>query len=253
MKKLLKKIFPRKLDSIEIIGLPDGCRLYCIGDIHGRLDLLQQVHQKIIEHADGYAGNKWVVYIGDYVDRGPHSKQVVDYLLENPLSKFKSVYLLGNHEQTLLQFIYGNNIGLAFDWFRFGGIATLQSYGVTLNGIPTIKNIDGLRAEFRDKCPDQHKLFYQNLQLSFELGGYYFVHAGVKPRVAFDKQNPDDLLWIREEFINSKFFHGKIVIHGHTVTEQPDVRPNRIGVDTGAYASGILTCAVFEGLEFDFI
>lgn len=253
LKKLLNNLFIKKIIEPEFIGLPDNCRLYCIGDIHGRLDLLKQLHCKILEHSNDFSGTKYVVYLGDYIDRGPHSKQVVDYLLENYFEGFEVVYLLGNHEQVLLQFMYTDSLLVAHDWFRFGGIATLQSYGIAINGIPTIKDIEKYRSDFNDKCSQQHKSFYQKLQLSFTLGGYYFVHAGIKPKVALDKQKPEDLLWIRDEFINSKINHPKVVVHGHTVTDQPDIRPNRIGLDTGAYLSGILSCAVFEGLGFDFL
>lgn len=253
LKELFKNLFRKKVVKLEQSDFPDHCRLYCIGDIHGRLDLLQQVHQKIHIHATDFIGRKLVVYLGDYVDRGPHSKQVVDYLLTNPLPEFESIYLLGNHEQSLLQFLYSNHVALAHDWFRFGGIATLQSYGVALNGIPTAKDIDRLRCELSDKCPEEHKIFYQKLLISFELGHYFFVHAGVKPKVDLKNQNHEDLLWIRDEFINSKTDHGKIIVHGHTVTDKPDIKFNRIGLDTGAYITNNLTCAVFDKVGFDFI
>lgn len=226
--------------------MPEGVRVYCIGDIHGRLDLLQTVHAKVLTDARSFQGKKYLVYLGDYIDRGPHSKQVVDYLLESPLADFQSVYLLGNHEQSILQFLYGADPGPAHDWFRFGGIATLQSYGVTVKGIPTHKDIDAIRTELNQKCPLSHKHFYQTLLPSFELGAYFFVHAGIRPKVALNKQNPDDLLWIREEFLSSQRNHGKVIVHGHSVSEQPEILPNRIGLDTGAYASNLLTCAVFE-------
>lgn len=247
MKALLKKLLKPKFANESLKGLSAHQRVYCIGDIHGRLDLIQDVHVAIMKHAAGFKGQIYAVYLGDYIDRGPQSKQVVDFLLTSPLEGVTSVHLLGNHEQTLLQFMYGHDIGLAHDWFRFGGIATLQSYGVALTGIPTSKDIDRLRAELSDKCPTSHKQFYHALKINFELDGYYFVHAGIKPKVALDEQNPEDMLWIREEFLTSSRHHGKVVVHGHSVTEKPEILSNRIGLDTGAYSSNLLTCAVFEG------
>ena len=250
MKSLINKLLKRhtKTDSLRK-GLSDGVRVYCIGDIHGRLDLLNDVHAKIANHLAGYIGKIYVVYLGDYVDRGPHSMQVVDCLINSPLKDVTKVYLLGNHEQTLLQFMYGSDIGLAHEWFRFGGLATLQSYGVTLKGIPTNKEIDDIRTDLNEKCPMTHKQFYQTLVTHFELDNYYFVHAGVKPKVKLAKQNVEDLLWIREEFLNSTRQHGKVIVHGHSVSEAPEILSNRIGLDTGAYASNHLTCAVFQGTD----
>ena len=248
MKALIKKFLNRKSNiAASLSGLSAGVRVYCIGDIHGRLDLLTAVHEKIKAHKAESTDKIYVVYLGDYVDRGPQSMQVVDYLINSPLDNVQNIYLLGNHEQTLLQFLYGSADMIAHDWFRFGGLATLQSYGITLKGIPTHKDIDGLRTEFSEQCPFSHKQFYQTLLDYFELDNYYFVHAGIKPKVKLSKQSVDDLLWIREEFLNSTRQHGKIIVHGHSVSEAPEILPNRIGLDTGAYASNILTCAVFQG------
>ena len=253
MRARLKRLFKQSPTEPALKGLPDKHRIYAIGDIHGRLDLLQVVHQKIFQHAQAYQGTKIVVYLGDYVDRGPHSMQVVDYLLANSLPDFKTVYLLGNHEQVLLQFLEGHSLALAHDWFGFGGLATLQSYGVTLRGIPTQKDLPRLQAEFAEKCPVTHRQFYQTLALSFELGGYFFVHAGIKPKLPLTKQIADDMLWIRDEFLSSRRQFEKIIVHGHSVTEFPEIKSNRIGLDTGAYASGLLTCAVFEGERVDIL
>lgn len=254
MKTLISKLFGQtSKDTDHNPALDIGVRIYCIGDIHGRLDLLQEVHAKINAHKVGYSGTCCVVYLGDYIDRGPHSKQVVDYLIDSPLSESQSVFLLGNHEQSILQFMYGSDLGFAHEWFRFGGIATLQSYEVGIKGIPTNKDIDAIRNELNAKCPLRHKQFFHTLELSFEIGPYYFVHAGVKPKVTLNKQSSEDLLWIREEFLDSTRNHGKIIVHGHTVTEKPEILANRIGLDTGAYASNNLTCAVFESDRITFL
>ena len=250
LKSLLNKLLNRYTKKVSLAaGLSEGVRVYCIGDIHGRLDLLNDAHSKITTHLTDYAGQSYVVYLGDYIDRGPHSMQVVDCLINTPLTNAIAVYLLGNHEQIMLQFMYNADMGLAHEWFRFGGLATLQSYGVTLKGIPTNKDIDDIRADLNEKCPLSHKQFYQTLVTHFELDGYYFVHAGIKPKVKLAKQNVDDLLWIREEFLSSTRQHGKVIVHGHSVSEVPEILPNRVGLDTGAYASNILTCAVFEGSD----
>ncbi len=233
--------------------MPENYRLYCIGDIHGRLDLLQEVHEKIATDAIDFNGSKVLVYLGDYVDRGIQSKQVVDCLLVDNFPEFEKVFLLGNHEQVLLQFLLGNDPAIAHDWFKFGGLSTLSSYGVNVRGIPTTKDLERLRTEFSAKLPAAHVDFFAGLTLSYEIGGYFFVHAGIKPNVKLNRQRSEDLLWIREEFLESDLFHGKVVVHGHTVTEEPEIRHNRIGLDTGAYASGRLTCAVFENVSCQFL
>ncbi len=253
MIKRLKKLLQRPVAELAFKGLPEKHRIYAVGDIHGRLDLLQLVHEKIGKHAQAYQGTKIVVYLGDYVDRGPHSMQVIDYLLANSLPDFDCVYLLGNHEQVLLQFLEGYSLDLAHDWFGFGGLATLQSYGVSLRGIPTPKDLPRIQAEFVENCPVAHRHFFQKLVLNFELGGYFFVHAGIKPKLPLTKQTADDMLWIRDEFLNSHRQFERIIVHGHSVTEFPEIKSNRIGLDTGAYASGRLTCAVFEGVRVDFL
>ena len=253
LKSFLKKLLNSKPHEPVPVGLPVGHRLYCVGDIHGRLDLLEEVHQKIALDALAFDGKKLLVYLGDYIDRGIHSKQVVDSLLATNFPDFETIFLLGNHEQVLLQFLLSQDDSIAHDWFRFGGLSTLVSYGVNVRGIPTSKELAGLRAELREKLPAAHLDFFRRLALNYEIGGYLFVHAGIKPKVKLHLQRPEDLLWIREEFLNSDVFHGKVIVHGHSVTDDPEIRHNRIGIDTGAYASGRLTCAVFEDINCRFL
>ena len=249
MKSFFKKIlYPRQSEPLPA-GLPKNHRLYCIGDIHGRLDLLLEVHRKIAFDAADFNGIKILVYLGDYIDRGMHSRQVIDCLLENNFPGFEKVFLLGNHEQVMLQFLLSTDASVAHDWFRFGGLSTLASYGVKVCGIPTSKDLAGLRAELREKLPATHVEFFERLVLYYEIGGYFFVHAGIRPKIKLHLQHAEDMLWIREEFLNSDVFHGKVIVHGHSVTDEPEIRHNRIGLDTGAYASGKLTCAVFEGIS----
>jgi len=253
VKTLLKKLFKSKTPAPALVGLPENHRLYCIGDIHGRLDLLTETHQKIAKDAAQFNGVKTLVYLGDYIDRGENSKGVIDCLLEDSFADFKKVFLMGNHEQVLLQFLLINDPATAQDWFKFGGLATLASYGVEIRGIPTLKDLDRLRSEFTEKLPASHNDFYKRLRLSYETEGYFFVHAGIRPKVKLNQQQSEDMLWIREEFLRSTLFHGKVIVHGHTVTATPDIKPNRIGLDTGAYSSGKLTCAVFENTHFSFL
>jgi serine/threonine protein phosphatase 1 len=233
--------------------LPKHHRLYCIGDIHGRIDLLQVLHQKITLDALDFGGSKILVYLGDYIDRGMYSKQVIDCLLEDNFPSSQKVFLLGNHEQVLLQFLANKDPLIAHDWFRFGGLSTLVSYGLNIQGVPTTKEITSLWNELKEKLPAKHLAFFEQLALNYEIGDYFFVHAGVKPKVKLNRQRPEDMLWIREEFLNSPIFHGKMIVHGHSVTDAPEVRANRIGIDTGAYISGKLTCAVFEDADFRFL
>ena len=254
MKSILKKILrPKKSEPLPPPDLPKNHRVYCIGDIHGRLDLLLAVHQKIAVDAAHFNGIKILVYLGDYIDRGDQSSQVIDCLLENNFPDFEKVFLLGNHEQVLLQFLLNKDASIAHDWFRFGGLSTLASYGVNVRGIPTTKDLARLHTEFAEKLPAAHLDFYQRLVLKYEIGDYFFVHAGIKPKIKLHLQREEDMLWIREEFINSTLFHDKVIVHGHTVTAEPEQLPNRIGLDTGAYSSGKLTCAVFENGDCKFL
>lgn len=248
IKRLSKSALPNNPAKLE-----DHCRLYCIGDIHGRCDLLQQLHRLIVNDATNYQDNIIVVYLGDYVDRGPHSKEVIDYLLTNPLPNFKNVFLLGNHEQVLLEFLLDSNMDKAVGWLSFGGLSTLVSYGVKIMGIPHLGQLPDLKLEFQDKIPKTHVDFFQRLLPYYEKDDYFFVHAGIRPRLKLQHQILDDMLWIRDKFLDSQRFHGKIIVHGHSVTEAPVVRPNRIGIDTGAYNSGILTCLVLENTEKRFL
>ena len=253
MKKLLEKISTYlKGDQIsDMSGLLPEQRIYCIGDIHGRYDLLQQLHGLMLSDANGYPHHISVVYIGDYIDRGAQSKQVIDYLLSNPLPDFKNIFLKGNHEQVLLEFLHDPNSAAA--WFSFGGLSTLMSYGVKITGIPSPKQLIDLQKELQENIPASHVQFFQQLLPFYEKEGYYFVHAGVRPGVKLKKQRLEDMLWIRDKFLDSQRFHGKVIVHGHSITDEPEIYANRIGIDTGAYDSNILTCLVLENDEKRFL
>ena len=226
-------------------SIPDGQRLYCVGDIHGRADLLNQLHEIILEDANTYTDKKTIVYLGDYVDRGEQSKQVIDVLLSQPLSGFETVFLLGNHEKIMLDFI--DYPEAAASWLGFGGRETLNSYGIPLAYIPTSSEVPGLAEQLDKALPDAHREFMQNCDESWQCGSYYFVHAGIRPGVALDKQTLEDKLWVRDIFLQHTGTHDAIIVHGHSICTEPELLPNRIGIDTGAFATGVLSCLVLEG------
>jgi serine/threonine protein phosphatase 1 len=228
-------------------SIPSDRRVYCIGDIHGRLDLLEELHRMVAEDSSGFDGVKTIVYLGDYIDRGEQSKEVIDLLLASPLPDFEPVYLLGNHEQTLLDFLqYPKAVA---SWLTYGGRATLHSYGVGLSKDILSQNISVINDELKEKCPENHLEFYRNCELIHVEGSYCFVHAGIRPGVELSDQRNEDLLWIREDFTGSTVTHKHIVVHGHTITPEVQWLPNRIGIDTGAFHTGVLTCLVLEGEE----
>jgi serine/threonine protein phosphatase 1 len=232
---------------------PPDTRVYAIGDIHGRVDLLRAAHARILADAQSStARHRVVVYVGDYIDRGSESRQVVDLLLDEPLPGFQSVHLRGNHEEALLNFWHDSAI--APEWFFYGGDATLNSYGVARpapGGGP--QALLKVQAEFKAKLPDRHLAFYRSLVPYHREGDYLFVHAGIRPGVPLESQTEHDLLWIREAFLQSDADHGCVVVHGHTISPRPEVKSNRIGIDTGAYATGRLTCLMVERDEREFI
>jgi serine/threonine protein phosphatase 1 len=227
--------------------LEDGQRIYCIGDIHGRLDLLRQLHGLIAGDAAGFAGQRTLVYLGDYIDRGEQSKAVIDLLLDAPLPGFEAVYLLGNHEQALLDFL--RHPRSVASWLTFGGRATLHSYGVSVTREGLLDDLERLRDDLLDRLPPRHLEFYQDMKLLYQAGSYCFVHAGIRPGIPLQEQRNEDLLWIRDDFTGSAVIHDHIVVHGHSITTEVDWRPNRIGIDTGAFHTGILTCLVLEGSD----
>ena len=223
--------------------IPDlAARIYAIGDIHGRLDLLDRAIAAIERDVREHGGDALTVTLGDYVDRGPASRGVLDMLSANPFPT-PYVALKGNHELMLEAFVADPKLGP--QWRDFGGLETLHSYGISAGRFMLNRNYVAAAKELGEALAP-HENFLQSLKTSHSHGNYFLCHAGVKPGVPLDLQDHHDLLWIRAEFLDSDADFGKIVVHGHTPVERPDVRANRINIDTGAYATGELTCVVLD-------
>ena len=234
--------------------IADGTVVYAVGDIHGRDDLLGMLLDAIAaDAAERPPGPRRIVYLGDYVDRGMQSREVIDRLVGGPPAGFEVTYLLGNHEEAFLAFLDGEEAG--FDWLRYGGLETLYSYGVPVSRQPnTPHDLEQLRSEALERVPRAHVGFMRDAILWHGEGDYLFVHAGLRPGLPMERQQPRDLLWIRDEFLDSRDDHGgRVVVHGHTICDAPDVRANRINIDTGAYASGRLTALVLSGEQRRFL
>ena len=226
-------------------------RIYAIGDIHGRLDLLESLWHLIERDQKGRREVPvTLVFLGDYVDRGPDSKGVVDRLIRGFPEGFTPIYLKGNHEELLLSFLHDPLPGL--NWLRNGGDAALLSYGVDMEPVQRAfwgepEALAEAAAQFRLLLPEDHLRFFEGLQLFSRMGDYFFTHAGVRPDIPLEQQSEDDLLWIRKEFLASTADFGAVVVHGHTPTRSPQDLRNRIGLDTFAFRTGKLTAAGFEG------
>ena len=234
---------------------PTDTTIYAIGDIHGRIDLLAALHDCIAADASGRtARRKLIIYLGDYVSRGKDSRQVVDRVREWLPPGFERVTLKGNHEDLLLRFLDGE-LDAGRHCFDYDGLDTLAHYGVT---VPDRKarddaSVASLRDRFAALLPRTHLDFFRSLPTRYQAGGYTFVHGGVRPGVALAEQADHDCMWIRQPFLESDMDHGTVVVHGHSTSPQPVVRHNRIGIDTAAYRSGVLTCLVLEGASRHFL
>jgi serine/threonine protein phosphatase 1 len=224
-------------------------RVYAIGDIHGRIDLVQRIEDRITRDAQAVPADTHliVVYLGDYIDRGPDSNAVIQHLMTRPPVAGVDIFLKGNHEQVLLDFL-DDPQSIAAQWFDFGGIATLMSYGIReASSKVQAGRFDELRDELAAAIPPDQLAFLRSLKLSWEAGDYFFVHAGIDPRQPMDRQGPESMLWIREEFISATGPFSRRIVHGHTIVPAVEFLPHRIAVDTGAYATGRLSCVVLEG------
>ena len=225
-------------------SLPPGVRIYAVGDIHGRLDLLNELLAQIAADISSRPAVRPVsIFLGDYIDRGPSSRETIDRLIKHAEAN-ESVFLKGNHEQIAISCL--RDRALFERWMRLGGLETLMSYGITPGASSDDRQSVRLQASFHDALPQSHFRFFRDLQSSFGLGDYFFAHAGVKPEIPLAHQKESDLLWIRQEFLESRVDFGKIVIHGHTPVPDVEIAPNRINIDTGAYATGRLSCLVID-------
>jgi len=246
---MLKRLF-ESFNAGSRPSIPDDTIVYAIGDIHGRLDLLLDLEAMILRHSKcNPSSHRVLVYVGDYIDRGQDSAGVVEHLVRGPPPGFERVLLRGNHEQFLLDFLERPANGIA--WISNGGLEALLSYGVKVAADQSDTSMrDTLMRvgeRFRAALPESHLEFYRSLRPWHHIGDYLFVHAGIKPGIPIDEQTESDLLWIRHEFLSDRRDHGAVVVHGHTPSEKPEILPNRIGIDTGAFASGCLTCLVLHG------
>ena len=226
--------------------VPEGQRVYAVGDIHGRLDLLERLLASIeADDAERLRSSTSIIFLGDLIDRGPDSRGVVERLLEFSRGPMAARFLMGNHEEVFLQAIGGDLRALRM-LIRIGGRETILSYGISAEQYRELEFQD-LAQRLRENVPVEHVQFLSTFERSVEVGDYLFVHAGLRPGVAIDEQSATDLRWIRDIFLRHRDSFGKLVVHGHSISEEADVRSNRIGIDTGAYASGRLTAIGLEG------
>lgn len=225
--------------------VPEGLRVYAIGDVHGRMDLLRPLLGKIAEDRAS-AERSEIVFLGDYIDRGSDSRSVLDTLRAGKQSN-GWVCLKGNHEEMLLSALDGTS-EWEF-WLANGGLETLFSYGVSARELMASGRLNELHDAVLASVPPEHIEFLRNLDVSLTVGDYFFCHAGVRPGVPLERQVEGDLLWIRDSFTRSTADHGKRVVHGHTPTMEPEILPNRINIDTGAYLTNRLSCVVLEGTD----
>ncbi|NQU57036.1 MAG: serine/threonine protein phosphatase [Rhodospirillales bacterium] len=236
---------------------PPQRRVYAVGDVHGRYDLLDILLEmiRIDAHGSGGSGENVLIFLGDYVDRGADSKKVVERLLRPPQAGFEMICLKGNHEDMLLQFLDGE--GAILSWLKNGGRETLKSYGLNVKNLSvsqiTDEAVETARRTLRTVIPGSHIEFLSTLDLIHIEGDYAFVHAGIRPGIEINGQQERDLIWIRDEFLNSDADFGKIIVHGHSVASLPSLKANRIGIDTGAWRTDVLTCLVLEDTQRRFL
>jgi serine/threonine protein phosphatase 1 len=225
--------------------LPQGRRVYAIGDIHGCAVQLANLHALIQQDlAHRPVASALLLHVGDYVDRGVDTRGVIARLLSgSPVPGTEMVNLMGNHENTMIEALSGERAA-ATDWLFTGGRPSLQSYGV---------DPESPRETWRAQVPDSHMQFLRELKLMHREGEYVFVHAGVRPGVPLAEQARDDLLRMRQPFLYSEMNFGAVVVHGHSPVKAPVIRHNRIAIDTGAVFGGVLTCLVLEGDQLGFL
>jgi len=232
-------------------AIPEGERVYAIGDIHGRLDLLTATLDKIDAHLAAHPiETPHEVFLGDYIDRGPRSREVIDTVMARA-QRPNVVALSGNHEEIILR--ASREPDVFADWMGYGGREALLSYGIHVPANFRRRDIETAMTQMREKIPAEHFAFFEGLPAMRLIGDYVFVHAGLRPRVELAKQTRRDVMWIRQEFLSYRAAFPRKVVHGHTPVTRPEVLANRINIDTGAYVTGNLTCVVLEGEQVGFL
>lgn len=250
--KLFPTLFRHRRGNVEPQVMPRGpadTRCYAIGDVHGCLDQLVSLVRLIARDNDSRrpVRNVHLIMMGDLIDRGPDSRGVIDFLRARPLPNFRFSFVLGNHEELVLRIIDGED-GLTSNWLEFGGMEFAHSYGV--EPARFFNQPADVQADLvRRAVPASHVAFLRECTDSVRLGDYLFVHAGIRPSVPIGEQVAADMHWIRQGFLESEVNHGVVVVHGHTITAEPDEHYNRIGIDTGVYRTGRLTAIGIDGSE----
>ena len=241
MPALLRKF--QKRNAKPRYAVPPGVRVYAIGDVHGCLDELNRVLEAIDQDVGSHRGKSQLVFLGDLVDRGPQSAEVIERILGGGLPTDSSAVIMGNHEQAMLECYHGG-VATYGSWLQFGGIQTLESYG--LNRQQMFAPSFDLAAAMRKSIPPMHIQFLESLRDYVRVGDYAFVHAGIRPGIPLEEQSARDLRWIRREFLDDKGDHGVLVVHGHSIVPKIEFHTNRIALDTGCYLTGQLSALALE-------
>ena len=232
-------------------SVPAGRRVYAVGDVHGRADLLSSLLARLDDDLTARPAVDTVeVFLGDYIDRGPNSREVIDLLIARRRER-NMIFLKGNHEDYALKFL-SDPTSLP-RWRNIGGLDTIFSYGLTPAQHDDPQSQHQIATALAQAMPESHRRFFGGLALSFTCGDFFFAHAGARPGTPLQVQLQRDLLWIRDEFLLHEEDFGKVIIHGHTPAREPEIRRNQINIDTGAYATGRLTCLVLEGDQIGFL
>ena len=225
---------------------PRGRRAYAIGDVHGRLDLLEQLLDSIERDVEGRPQRKTaLIFLGDLIDRGPDSRGVIERLRNFRPDRLRPYFLAGNHEEVLLRLLKGER-GILASWLKYGGAECMASYGFDPTKLE-VRNERAALSMIRDVIPHSHASFIGSFADTLRFGDYLFVHAGIRPGVDLSLQTQSDLRWIRSPFLEDRSDHGMIIVHGHSISTEPEFEPNRIGIDTGAYRTGRLTALALDG------